>query len=307
MKRLENIDLNLLLLLHWLLEECSVTRAASRVGLSQPAASRGLQRLRGEFSDELLIRSGRGYTRSRLANAIKGDLEHAVQHLRTVAHMEDVFVSEQSQEKVVIACNDYLSAICAKAWISAITPQAPMMRSSWRPLDADVKDALVSGQIDMAIMPRAAQAGIPITGVLQDMVVRPLLDDKFVVFGPAAHPAIAQGVPALKSFAAADHVLVSPSGEGPGFVDDVLARHGLERRIGHRTSGFNHAVDIALAAGSLTVIPERLAMLKPQGVYRPLPFEIQPLSSDIIWHASRTSDKAHAWVRRQLQRVFSSP
>lgn len=304
MKRLESIDLNLLMLLHWLLEECNVTRAANRVGLSQPAASRGLQRLREEFSDELLVRSGRGYTHSRLANSIKGDLARAVQHLRTVTHMEDVFDPSNSEDEVLIACNDYLATVCTEAWIDAITPQAPKMRSNWRPLDDSVKDALASGQIDLAIIPRAALANIPKTAVMEDMVVKPMLKDTFVVFGPTNHPVLKVDNLSLKMFAAANHVLVSPSGEGLGYIDRLLAEYDLARRISHRTFSFNHAVDLAVTTGAVTVVPERLARLKTSGGYRPLPFDTDMMCSDIVWHASRTSDKAHTWVRHQLQSYF---
>jgi DNA-binding transcriptional LysR family regulator len=306
MKRLEDIDLNLLLLLHWLLEERSVTRAASRVGVSQPAASRGLQRLRDVFSDELLIRSGRGYTLSRLAAAIQGDLARAIQHFRSVAHRDETFSPDTSTENVVIACNDYLSTVCADAWVEAIAPHAPTMRSSWRPLDVSVIESLASGQVDLALIPEVALANIHKSAVSQDMVVKPLLSDQFVVFGPATHPVLIADILSLRMFADADHVLVSPIGEGLGFVDGVLNAHCLERRIIHRTASFNHAADLAIATGGLTVVPERLAALKLNGIYRQTPFETEQLSSNLVWHASRTSDRAHTWVRRQFQAFFKS-
>jgi len=304
MKQLENLDLNLLLLLHWLIEDRSVTRAASRVGLSQPAASRGLQRLRGVFSDELLIRSGRGYTLSRLAHSIRGDLSQAVQYLRLVAHQEDTFIPAESQDTIVIASNDYLSTITAQAWAKGINPAAPMMRSSWRPLDTSVMEALASGQVDLAFIPDAARKNIPATSMALDMVVRPLLDDHFVVFGPHDHPALTPVTLSLETFASADHVLVSPDGRGVGFVDRTLESHGLQRTIAHRTASFNHAADLALMTGCLTVLPQRLAALKPQGISRALPFESPALNSRLVWHASRTNDKAHTWVRSKFQAYF---
>lgn len=306
MKRLENIDLNLLLLLHWLLEERNVTRAAKRVGLSQPAASRGLQRLREAFSDELLIRYGKGFIPSRLAISIRNDLASAIQHLRSVTHMEDVFDPKTSTDRVVIACNDYLTTLCTQAWIEEIKPQAPLMRSNWRPLDASVKESLVSGQIDLAILPRAAQINIPPSAILQDMVVKPMIKDNFVVFGAMSHPALKARTLSVSEFASYDHVLVSPSGEGLGFVDRVLSDHGHHRHIAHRTASFNHAAELAIISGGLTVIPESLARLRSKGAFRALPFETHPIESDIIWHASRTGDKTHTWLRRQFQSFFKT-
>lgn len=305
MKRLEDLDLNLLLLLHWLLEERSVTRAAARVSLSQPAASRGLQRLREAFGDELLVRSGRKLTPSRLAMSLQPDLTRAVQHLRIVALTDENFDPKTSSETVVIACNDYLSAIGTQAWVDAISPVAPKMRSNWRALDLTVMDALGSGQVDLVIIPEAAMNTLPKSALSQDMVVKPLLNDRFVVFGAVSHPAILAETLSVDDFAAVPQVLVSPAGEGPGFIDRVLASHDLKRHIAHRTASFHHAADLAVATGGLTVIPERLARLKVNGAFRALPFAGQDLTSHLVWHASRTSDKAHVWVRRQLQAYFS--
>lgn len=306
MQRLENIDLNLLLLLHWLLEEHNVTLAAKRLGISQPAASRGLQRLRKEFSDELLVRSGRGYVLSRLANSIREDLAKAFQHLRVVTHMEDVFTPVNFNESVVIACNDYLSSICTEAWIDSVAPYAPNIRSSWRPIDNTVIDGLVSGQIDFAILPKAAQANVSKTTLTQDMVVKPLLQDKFVLFGGPSNVTLQADKVSLEAIANADHILVSPHGEGLGFVDEALAKQNLKRRIVHRTASFNHAAQLAVRTGNLTVLPKRLALLTPNNIFRSLPFKAEVLHCDIIWHVSRTGDKAHAWVRHQLQAFFDS-
>lgn len=306
MRRLEDIDLNLLLLLHWLLEECSVTRAANRLGISQPAASRGLKRLRDEFSDELLVKTGRIYVRSLLADSIQVDLAQAIQQLRFVAHIEKEFDPKISTKKITIACNDYLSTICAKAWLDMIVPYAPMMRSSWRPLEISVKDALVSGKVDLAIFPKVAQANMPKLAMFKDMVVKPLLEDKFVLFGPKTHSVMTSSKLTLEALAGANHVLVSPQGEGPGIVDRTLAEYNLKRNITHRTSSFNHAMELAIMTQSVAVIPKRLAKMKPNGGFRSLPFDTEKLSIDIIWHVSRTSDKTHTWVRHQLQKYFKS-
>jgi DNA-binding transcriptional LysR family regulator len=158
----------------------------------------------------------------------------------------------------------------------------------------------------LALIPEVALANIHKSAVSQDMVVKPLLSDQFVVFGPATHPVLIADILSLRMFADADHVLVSPIGEGLGFVDGVLNAHCLERRIIHRTASFNHAADLAIATGGLTVVPERLAALKLNGIYRQTPFETEQLSSNLVWHASRTSDRAHTWVRRQFQAFFKS-
>lgn len=304
MKRLEEIDLNLLLLLHWLLEERSVTQAARRIGLSQPAASRGLLRLRELFGDELLVRAGRSYTLSRLATSVQTDLAIAVSGLRTIARAEDTFQPEASKETVVIACNDYLARLCADVWANTIKKQAPGMRSNWRPLDLTVMDALASGQVDLVIAPNEAHTNAPKKAILQDIVIRPLLTDKFVVFGAPTHPAIKAKKLTLEAFAAFDQILVSPDGAGFGFVDRALKVQNLNRNIQHRAWNFSHAADLALVTDSLVTLPMRFAELRADGAFRELPFKHDQLPSSIAWHATRTSDKAHSWIRQQFLSAF---
>ncbi|MEO9971607.1 MAG: LysR family transcriptional regulator [Hyphomonadaceae bacterium] len=304
MRRLEEIDLNLLLLLHWLLEERNVTAAAKRVGLSQPAASRSLQRLRTLFGDELLVRSGRTYTLSRLAASLQPDLALTVSGLRRIARAEDTFVPADSEETVVIACNDYLARVCANIWTETIAAQAPNMRSSWRPLDLSVMEALASGQVDLVIAPDEARANAPKSTLLQDVVIRPLFVDSFVIFGNVEHQAMRKKSLSPETFAGIDQILVSPDGAGESRVDRALQSLGLSRTIRHRAWSFSHAADLALATESLVILPKRLAELRSDGCFRKLPFPHDDLSNSIAWHATRTSDMAHKWVREQFQSFF---
>ncbi|MEO1656134.1 MAG: LysR family transcriptional regulator [Pseudomonadota bacterium] len=305
MKRLEDLDLNLLILLHWLLEEKSVSRAAGRIGISQPAASRGLQRLRDAYADELLVRSGRGYVLSRLATSIASDLAASVGLLRRVANAKAEFRPAHSQDTVVIAANDYLARICSQAWIESIAPHAPSMASTWRPLEPAVLGELAAGTVDFVAIPDAARANIPEAALLQDLVSKPLIKDRFVVFGRSSH-VIFKKRP-LTAEALADHnsVLVSPSGSGPAILDKALQSQGLTRRVVHRTSGFTHAADLALAANMIAVLPERLAQEQSKGRYAPLPLDEEQLNSSLVWHASRTSDESHRWIRQQLFNHFA--
>lgn len=306
MKRLEDLDLNLLILLHWLLEEANVSRAAKRVGISQPAASRGLQRLRTMFSDELLIRSGRGYVLSRQASSMKPDLATAIATLRRVARVETRFEPATSHETITIAANDYLTSLCARCWVETIAPTAPFMSSSWRPLDASVLDDLATGQVDFVAIPDAARSNMSDVALMQDLVIKPLLNDRFVAFAHKAHPVLSKTPVTAEVLTAHDSVLVSPTGSGPALLDAAFEARGLKRRIAHRTSLFTLAADLALDANMVTILPQRFASNRPEGGIAPLAFDGGSLNSSLVWHASRTSDPGHKWIRQSLFRYFDS-
>lgn len=299
---LENLDLNLLLLLHWLCVEQSVTQAAARMGISQPAASRGLRKLREIFGDELFVRSGRSIIPTRLAEIIAPQLEDAQLRLRAIVRSETSFDPLLFKETISIASNDYLATLGSRAWSSGVTSLAPHAKANWRPLETSVIDNLVSGGIDLVLSPYAAQPNMPQSAILQDVVIRPLLTDRFVVFGACANKLLLKKNFSIDDFVNAEHILVSPTGSGGGIVDDALGRLDLKRSIRHRTASFLHAAHIGVETDCLTVLPASLAALQPKGLYRPLPLELPAMSSFIAWHSSRTSEAPHRWVRQQIIR-----
>lgn len=304
MSALEKIDLNLLLMLDWLLKEKSVTRAAARMGVTQPAASRSLQKLREIFGDELLVRSGRTHTLSKFALDLKPGLASAIMSLREVTRAGDAFNPDEATHGFTIASNDYLAALGIRAWQSDIQPEAPGLNATWRPLEREVLEHLVSGGVDLVFAPYAAGPNMPKSATVQDMVVRPLLEDRFVMFARHDHPLLGSRTISLEAFAAAQHVLVSPQGRGRSMVDQKLQTQGITRNISHRSWSFGLAADLALETNSICVLPERLARLHQNGKTRSLPFEIDPLNSFVAWHASRTSDQAHSWVRNRFINYF---
>lgn len=306
MSALERIDLNLLLLLDWLLKEQSVTRAAERMGVTQSAASRSLQKLRQILGDELLIRTGRTYTLSRFARDMRPGLASAILKLREVTRTEDTFDATISTHSFTIASNDYLAALGAQAWQESVAPDAPNLKSNWRPLESEVVNMLASGGVDIVIAPYAAQPNMPKSAALQDMVIKPIMEDRFVLFASAAHPLVQSKMLSLSDFANAQHVLVSPQGGGKSIVDEILKKHGLTRDVAHRSWSFGLAAEFALKTNSIAVLPERFAQLHPNARTRPLPFEIEPLKSFVAWHASRTSDQAHRWFRNRFIKHFET-
>lgn len=306
MSALEEIDLNLLLLLDWLLKEQSVTRAAERMGVTQSAASRSLQKLRHTFGDEILVRTGRTYTLSKFAQDMQPGLAAAIMSLREVTRADDSFDPASATHRFSTASNDYLMALATEAWQISIAPDAPDLKTNWRPLDNEVINMLASGEVDIVLAPYVAQPNMPKSATMQDMVIKPVLHDRFVLFAHAEHALIRSESISLTDFASVQHVLVSPQGSGKGVVDQILSTHNLTRDIAHRCWNFGLAANLALMTNSVCVLPERFAKLYPVGRIRELPFDIEPLQSFVAWHASRTSDKAHLWIRNRLIEHFKA-
>lgn len=300
MKKLEDIDLNLLLLLHWLLVERSVTRAGERVSLSQPAASRALGRLRDLFGDELLVQSGRTLIPTKLALNLAPELEIAVGQMRRAIRQDETFNPETFEGTLSFASNDYLASVASHILSEEMTALSVNLNSTWRPLSADVMEDVISGRIDFVLAPEAARAAIPKTAAMEDMVIKSFLTDTFVLFGPKSHPAFQVRRLDLAMFADLDQVMVSPSGSGPGIVDKLLAKENLSRRVRYRTWSFLHAAELALSTQSVAVLPARLAKHHPHGATRALPLKVPPITSFIAWHSNRTKDPVHKWVRQQL-------
>lgn len=305
---LERLDINLLLLLHWLCVEKSVTQAAARMGISQPAASRGLRKLREIFRDELFVRSGRSIIPTKLAEMLAPQLEDAQLRLRAIVRSESDFDPETFSETVSIASNDYLGSVGSGAWSSGVVPFAPLAQANWRPLEASVIDNLVSGGIDLVLSPYAAQPNIPESAVLQDVVVRPFFTDRFVVFGAKTNSLLLKKTMTVQEFANADHIMVSPTGSGDGIVDVALRTLGFRRFVRHRTASFSHAAHIAVETDCLAVLPEGVAALRSDGAYCSPPLKLPAIPSFIAWHSSRTNEAAHKWIRQQLvSHISNSP
>src|SRR5689334_17476137 len=123
--RLESIDLNQLLALHWLLAEQNVTAAAARVALSQPAMSRVLARLRETFDDALFVQSGRKMLPTPYAESLRPELAEAIERLRAALRPREDFDPAKATGAFRIACNDYLALVLARTWTRAVRKAAP--------------------------------------------------------------------------------------------------------------------------------------------------------------------------------------
>ena len=298
--RLESVDLNLLLALHWLLEEQSVTGAAAKLALSQPAMSRALARLRVLLGDALFVQSGRRMLPTPYAEGLRPQLAEAVERLRAALRPREDFDPLHAAGAFRIASNDYLALVLARACQQSVRKEAPGLDVEITTLEPGTFQRLVSGAIDLVVLPDVGIANLPKSLDVEQFVRRPLFEEQFVCMARQGHPAATKRL-TIKQFAALDHVLVSPSGQGPGVIDKLLKEHNAHRRIAYRVQSFLAAQQILTFTDCVAVLPRRLIEASSQkwSKLKP-PFNIPGFTVLSAWHPLRTGDALHRWTRERL-------
>ncbi len=290
---LRGADLNLLVVLSVLLDERSVTRAAIRLGMSQPAASRALARLRLLFSDTLLVDGPGGYVLTARAEEMRPLLRHTLVGVSALL-AGSTFDPMHASGPVRLSMLDLEAAVLAPQLIGSLAAQAPAMDLEVvppgpRPLDlleADAVDALIGVVED-------APAGIR---------KRKLYEDQFVTLMRAEHPAAGRKL-TLERFLELDHVVVSITGTGRAWVDEVLARSGRQRRVKVRVPSFFAAVEIAARSDLVMTLPSSLARTAAdmrRFVTAHPPLDLGSVVMSLAWHARHQDAPRHVWLRKTI-------
>jgi DNA-binding transcriptional LysR family regulator len=293
---LHAIDANLLVTLDALLIERSVSRTAARIGRSQPATSNALARLRELFGDPLLVRTRDGMRPTPRAVALAAPLRQAVAGLQHALAAPARFMPATARATISIGLTDYGALVVLPSLARALARRAPGIDLRAHAFGPGTVDALASGQLDIALG-RFAQVRPRFRRV-------PVLSDALCTVVRAGHP-LTSGRLTLARLARADHVLVS-IGEGTGAVDEVLARHGLVRRIAVRVAHFLVVPHIIEATDLVATVPGRVASSFGRSL-RSLrsPVEIPGFELSMAWHEDHDGDPAQRWVRTLVLDLFA--
>lgn len=293
---LRSLDLNLLVILDALLDEAHVSRAASRLGLSQPAASNALQRCRRLFRDPLLER-GRGEMRlTPRAEALRAPLKNLLADVVAIVDPPEVPLAELRQT-VRMAMADYPASLVAAPLLAELAQSAPgvdLVVQPWRSAQAAL-GALVDGSSDLAV------SVLPEDPAIER---RLLFRERYRVFMRRDHPA-ADGFD-LEAWLAYPHVVVSGRGEARGPLDDALAGMGLKRRVGVAAPSFMLVPQLLQGTDMIAMLPSRCAAAFPAGsvaAFEPC-LEIPGFDLHIAWRARRTEDKAVRHVAALVERLL---
>jgi DNA-binding transcriptional LysR family regulator len=287
---LAKADLNLLVTLDALLGEKSVTRAASRLGVTQSAMSHALNRLRAQFDDPLLVRRGGTMVPTPLAERLVEPLAGTLGELERLFASRSQFDPATDARRFSILASDYAAIVILPGLMRRLRRVAPavdlLVRSRRRP-----ERSLAEEDFDLMIGPVRAE--------LPSLYRQRLLVDRLVCVARRGHPALAGGL-TLERYLEAQHVLVSPRGLRGGFVDDELARRGLERRVALEVPHFVVAPMVIADSDMLLTIPERLADRVGRFValdVAPVPLDVPDIEFAQLWHERNKDDAANIWLR----------
>jgi DNA-binding transcriptional LysR family regulator len=211
-------DLNLLIVFDAVMQERSVTRAGGRIGLSQPAMSHALNRLRHMLKDELFIRTPEGMVPTPRAEALAQPLRNALNEMQ-LALEPPAFDPATSDSRFQIAVNNYAAAVLAPPLVAAVSAAAPSIVLDLQPSGTlDVQDRLDHGELHL-VLGDAEASGERFASAM-------LISDPFVLVMRRGHPA-SGGKLLAGAFAALPHLEISSSREDTGFIDQWLGSQGL--------------------------------------------------------------------------------
>lgn len=292
---LGSVDLNLLVTLQALLRERHVTRAARSVGLSQPAMSHALARLRELFADPLLVRTPRGMQPTPRAEAIAPALSRALEDLGRIVAPPEKFEPARSRRSFTIIADDYTELVLLPKLLARVWKEAPGVDVRVRPQHARWLDDLLEGRVDIAVIPAARVAS-------GSVVVQKVLHEDYVCVVRADHPRVKKKI-TLADYLALPHALIAPRGETGSVVDSALGRLRRSRRVAVEIPHFLVAPHVVRATDVVLMLAERVAnvMAAPFDlrVLEP-PSELGLTGFDVFlaWHERQRNDEAHAWMRR---------
>ncbi|MBK9361444.1 MAG: LysR family transcriptional regulator [Rubrivivax sp.] len=300
------LDLNLLRVFDRVMADGSLTRAAAELSMTQPAASHALKRLHQAVGEPLFVRTAFGMKPTARAEALWPQVRDALASLREALAPER-FDPRRGDAVFRLAMADATAALLAPPLLQAL--QAEEARVSVRLLPLTTRDPrrlLLEGEADIAIghFPVAVAALVsegPSTGLRHQH----LYDSRYVCVMRRGHPLAKQAL-TLDDYCAAEHLLVSFSGRPHGLMDQALAALGRRRRIVLTVNQFFTAGRVVTQSDLLTVLPERFVPATgdaDQLVMRELPFQMDPVSVQMLWPLRLDADPAQRWLRGHLMRA----
>jgi DNA-binding transcriptional LysR family regulator len=292
------LDLNLLTALDALLAEGSVGGAATRLGLSQPAMSRALGRVRRATGDQILVRAGRTMLPTPYAVAVREQVHALVTQAETLLTPPRQIDPAALAQTFTLCCNDALTDVFGPVLLTLVRAAAPGVRLRFlaeTPVDTD---DLRSGRVDLDITAGEAR--------------HPELRTEVVGSGTLIAVVRADGPVrrlSLKAYAGAEHVIVSRRGRLRDPIDDALESRGLTRRVVATTPTTAAAVRLVGASDLVAAVPSVIAGpgLVGAGVRAvPLPLEVPAVPLVMSWHHRYEGDAAHAWLRGRARQALRS-
>ncbi|WP_207538916.1 LysR family transcriptional regulator [Sabulicella rubraurantiaca] len=295
MTNLSQLDLNLLRVFDAVARERHVTRAAERLGLSQPAVSNALSRLRGALGDELFLRRPGGVEPTAFALALAAPVAEALDRLAETLAAQAPFDPATSRRVFPVAFSEYAEAVLAPRLLARLGREAPGCLLAIRHGDRTNAEALLErGDAVLAV------AVLPEPGALYTRIR--LLPEAFMTLMRPDHP-LTEGEWTLDRFLSTPQLLHSANGSRDGALDVALEGTGRQRRLGAVVAHLSAVPQILLQTDLIITLSARLAeaMAASHGlVTRPTPVDVRHTRLSLVFHRRLEADAGHAWLRRLI-------
>ncbi|HET8850864.1 MAG TPA: LysR family transcriptional regulator [Marinobacter sp.] len=301
MVNLRDFDLNLLVIFSNIMEQRSISKVASELGISPSAVSHALGRLRVMLNDQLFYRTAKGLEPTDRAREIIVQVESGLSHLSSAITAQQKFDPAESRRVFSMQVADYVSGFFLPSFARRIREEAPYVTidilpfsisteiSGWDRVDAQIR--LTPGRLK----PKAVRS-------------KRLMADDVVVLMRPDHPSAAEPMtPEL--YARLPHVKLSQASTGTTVIDDALAERGLQRHSALIVSSWDIIPDLLLKSDLIAIAPSQLLALDPRLKAlkaAPLPLEEVVFSFDLCWDQNSEKESGHQWLCQTIVDVFQS-
>lgn len=294
-------DLNLLRVFLALMQERSVTRAAERLGITQPALSNSLNRLRDILHDPLFIRERYGMQPTAKAEELAPVIMQAISQLDGLVFGQQAFDPRHSDMLVTIAPNSYVEYVLIPAVVARLQALAPGIKLRITPYGNNLAETGVISGTTALVMGRFVDPP-------DNLVVQHLMDDSLACVVRTDHPDIGDTITKAQ-YETMKHVNVMPPGKMRAGLFQALDRHGLKREVAVSVTHFLSVPEVIATTDYCTTLPSQICR-RLLGDKRlkilATPVDLGTFPIDMAWHVRYRHDPAHRWLRTMIEEVARS-
>jgi DNA-binding transcriptional LysR family regulator len=298
--RLKDIDLNLLVMFQQLFKDRRVSAAAASLGLSQPAVSSALNRLRRMLGDELFVRTGRGMLPTPFAKELEKQTADALRTIQNALNETGAFEPLTSTRTFTLSLADIGEVHFLPKLMQTLARTAPQVTiASVRHAASNLPEDMATGKVDLAI------GSLP--GLKTNFFQRRLFPQRYVCMFRKGHPLDKPRITPAE-FSAAEHVVVSAAGTGHNKMNELLDRAGARPAVHLRVPHFVAVADILHTTNLVATVPEHFAVRGAAffGLrYVTHPIKLPSIQINLYWHARFHRDPTNQWLRTILFDMFA--
>lgn len=298
---LTDVDLNQLVLFQQMMTERRVSKVAENLGLTQPAVSNTLAKLRRQFGDDLFVRTPSGMMPTPFAEQLAEPIGYALGMIHSGLNQHSHFEPKTARRAVTIGMTDIGEIVFLPELVERLRQEAPgITLSTVRTTATTLREDMESGRVDLAI------------GFLPELKAgffqRRLFRQRYVCLFRKGHPLDRKRF-ALSDFKQAEHLIIVSAGTGHGKVDQLIRRAGVDRTVRLTVPHFVSVGHILHRSDMVATVTERLAesLVEPFDLtYRPHPVSLPDVAINLFWHAKMHRSALHQWLRGLIFELFGT-